>query len=105
MTAELMGRRGFLQGGFGAVGCLTLPELLRVRASAGVPNTGDRTALTDRLAEHPTERRVGAGDFLATLDRHLGIDAELATIRDPGGRPVPLIQMGGTPIRELGTVA
>src|SRR5262249_42622592 len=56
---------------------------------------------TDRRGEHPTERRVGGGDFLATLYRHLGVDADPATLRDPTGRPVPLLQQGGAPIREL----
>jgi hypothetical protein len=56
---------------------------------------------TDRRGEHPTERRVGPGDFLATLYRHLGIDAGRATVQDAVGRPVPLLQQGGEPIREL----
>jgi hypothetical protein len=56
---------------------------------------------TDRRGEHPTDRRVGAGDFLATLYRHLGVDTERVTLPDPAGRPVPLLQQGGTPIREL----
>jgi hypothetical protein len=60
---------------------------------------------TDRLGEHPRDRRVGVGDFLATLYRHLGIDAERATIRDRAGRPVPLLQQPGAPIRELTAVS
>jgi hypothetical protein len=44
---------------------------------------------------------VGVGDFLATVYRHLGIDADHAGIYDPTGRPVPLLQQSGTPIREL----
>ena len=56
---------------------------------------------TDRRGEHPADRRVGVGDFLATLYRHLGIDADRAIVRDPGGRPVPLLQQGGAPIRGL----
>jgi hypothetical protein len=39
--------------------------------------------------------------FLATLYRHLGIDAERTSIRDHTGRPVPLLQQAGAPIREL----
>jgi len=35
------------------------------------------------------------------LGHRRGIDAEHATIRDPSGRPVPLLQQGGAPIREL----
>jgi hypothetical protein len=56
---------------------------------------------TDRLGEHPAERRVGVGDFLATLYRHLGVDAERVSITGPAGRPVPLLQQAGAPIREL----
>ena len=44
---------------------------------------------------------MGVGDFLATVYRHLGLDADRATVRDPAGRPVPLLQQGGAPIREL----
>jgi hypothetical protein len=29
------------------------------------------------------------------------VDAENATVRDLAGRPVPLLQQGGSPIREL----
>jgi hypothetical protein len=69
--------------------------------SGGGIAEGQVVGATDRLGEHPEERRVGVGDFLATLYRHLGIDAEHATIRDPAGRPVPLLQQAGVPIREL----
>jgi Protein of unknown function (DUF1501) len=69
-------------------------------SGAGVAE-GQVIGATDRLGEHPQDRRVGVGDFLATLYRHLGIDADRATIRDPAGRPVPLLQQGGAPIREL----
>jgi hypothetical protein len=44
---------------------------------------------------------VGVGDFLATLYRHLGVDAERESVTGPDGRPVPLLQQGGAPIREL----
>ena len=63
----------------------------------------DGTPRPNRIGEHPVDRRVGVGDFMATLYRHLGIDAEHATIRDPQGRPVPLLQQDGVPIRELTT--
>jgi hypothetical protein len=56
---------------------------------------------TDRRGEHPSDRRVGVGDFLATLYQHLGIDADRESIIGPDGRPVPLLQQGGSPIREL----
>jgi uncharacterized protein (DUF1501 family) len=69
-------------------------------SGGGIPE-GQVVGATDRRGEHPADRRVGAGDFLATLYRHLGIDADRAAVRDPAGRPVPLLQQGGTPIREL----
>jgi hypothetical protein len=40
---------------------------------------------TDRRGEHPAERCLGVGDYLATLHRHRGIDAEHGTVRDPAG--------------------
>jgi hypothetical protein len=69
-------------------------------SGGGIPE-GQIIGATDRRGEHPVDRRVGPGDFLATVYRHLGIDAERATVSDPAGRPVPLLQHGGAPIREL----
>jgi len=62
------------------------------KAKSSAPPTG---------AESPVSRRVGVGDFLATIYRRLGIDAERARVRDPVRRPVPLLQQEGAPIREL----
>ena len=42
----------------------------------------------------------GPWDFIATIYRHLGIDAKLVTVPDPTGRPVPILPEG-EPIREL----
>jgi hypothetical protein len=69
--------------------------------SGGGIAEGHVIGATDRRGEFPTDRRVGVGDFLATLYRHLGVDAERGSVRDPAGRPVPLLQQGGAPIREL----
>jgi hypothetical protein len=69
--------------------------------SGGGIAEGQVIGSTDRRGEHPADRRVGVGDFLATLYRHLGVDAEHGSIRGPDGRPVPLLQQGGVPIREL----
>jgi hypothetical protein len=77
------------------------PHAMSFLFSGGGIAEGQVIGATDRLGEHPVDRRVGAGDFLATLYRHLGIDAEHTTIRDPTGRPVPLLQQAGAPIREL----
>jgi uncharacterized protein (DUF1501 family) len=77
------------------------PHAMSFLFSGGGITEGQVIGATDRRGEHPTDRRVGAGDFLATLYRHLGIDAGRGAIHDPTGRPVPLLQQGGEPIREL----
>ncbi len=81
------------------------PHAMSFLFSGGGIAEGQVIGATDRRGEHPTQRRVGAGDFLATVYAHLGVDAESATVRDPGGRPVPLLQLGGAPIRELSAPA
>lgn len=55
---------------------------------------------TDRLGEHASDRRVGVGDFAATVYRHLGVDYERVTIADATGRPIPVLPEG-RPIPEL----
>ena len=55
---------------------------------------------TDRRGEDVVERRFGPGDFLATIYRHLGIDAEKISLPDFSGRPVPILPHG-QPIAEL----
>jgi hypothetical protein len=77
------------------------PHAMSFLFSGGGIAEGQVIGTTDRRGEHPTERRVGPGDFLATLYRHLGIDAGRATVQDPVGRPVSLLQVGGDVIREL----
>jgi uncharacterized protein (DUF1501 family) len=77
------------------------PHAMSFLFSGGGIAEGQVVGATDKRGEHPAERRLGVGDFLATLYRHLGIDAERAAVRDPAGRPVPLLQQGGAPIREL----
>lgn len=57
---------------------------------------------TDRRGEDVVSRRVGPQDFLATIYRHLGIDAEKVAIPDFSGRPIPIVN-GGKPIVELGS--
>jgi uncharacterized protein (DUF1501 family) len=68
-------------------------------SGGGIP-TGQVIGSTDKLGEHVSDRRVGVRDFLATLYRHLGIDAEHATIKDPTGRPIAVLAEG-SPIKEL----
>lgn len=66
-----------------------------------MPYREERLLVEKQKTESPTDRRVGVGDFPATLYRHLGLDADRAFLRDPSGRPVPVLQQAGSPIREL----
>jgi hypothetical protein len=62
--------------------------------SGGNINEGQVIGATDRLGEHATDRRLGVGDFAASIYRHLGIDYERVTIADPTGRPIPILHEG-----------
>lgn len=68
-------------------------------AGGGI-ETGGVIGATDRRGEDVVERRFGPGDFLATIYRHLGIDAEKIALPDFSGRPVPILPHG-RPIAEL----
>ncbi len=76
------------------------PHATSLLFSGGGIRAGQVIGSTDRHGAHVVERRVGVRDFLATLYRHLGIDAEHRTIQDAVGRPVAILPEG-TPIREL----
>lgn len=68
-------------------------------AGGGI-ETGGVIGATDKNGEEVVERRCSPGDFLATIYRHLGIDAGQITIPDFSGRP-NLILPSGAPIPEL----
>ncbi|MSR26600.1 MAG: DUF1501 domain-containing protein, partial [Planctomycetaceae bacterium] len=68
-------------------------------AGGGI-QTGRVIGATDRKGEDVTERRCTAGDFLATIYHHLGIDAPRVMIDDLNGRPTPVVDHG-KPIAEL----
>jgi hypothetical protein len=68
--------------------------------SGGGIATGQVIGATDRRGEQVIERRVGVGDFVATVYRHLGIDPDHVSLTDFSGRPVPILQEG-KPIPEL----
>jgi hypothetical protein len=68
-------------------------------AGGGI-RTGEVIGATDRRGEEVIERRVGPGDFLATIYRHLGIDAPNVALLNFAGRPVPILPQGQA-IREL----
>jgi hypothetical protein len=76
------------------------PHAMSFLFSGGGIAGGQVIGATDRRGEHAIERQVGVGDFLATVYRHLGIDAERLEIRDSAGRPIRILREG-TPIPEL----
>ncbi|MFN9548793.1 MAG: DUF1501 domain-containing protein, partial [Pirellulaceae bacterium] len=68
-------------------------------AGGGI-RTGQVIGATDKLGEDAIERVCSAGDFLATIYHHLGIDAANTLITDFNGRPTPVVDHG-RPIPEL----
>lgn len=68
--------------------------------SGGGITPGQVIGATDARGENAVQRRVGVQDFLATIYRHLGIDAERVQINNLSGRPIPILQ-DGKPIPEL----
>jgi hypothetical protein len=55
---------------------------------------------TDKRGEDAIEHICSAGDFLATIYHHLGIDAAHTMIKDFNGRPTPIVDHG-RPIQGL----
>ncbi len=68
-------------------------------AGGGI-ETGRFIGATDKRGEDCIERICSAGDFLATIYRHLGIDSANTMIQDFNGRPTPIVDHG-SPIPEL----
>ncbi len=71
-------------------------------AGGGI-RTGQVIGATDARGEDPIERRVGPGDFLATIYRHLGIDYRRVAIPNFAGRPVPIVSEGEAIAELAGT--
>jgi uncharacterized protein (DUF1501 family) len=76
------------------------PRAVSLLVSGGGIPGGQVIGATDRHGADVTSRRVGVRDFMATLYRHLGIDATRITLRDRTGRPIPALP-DGQPIPEL----
>lgn len=76
------------------------PSATSLLFSGGGITEGQVIGATDRRGEQVTERIVGVQDFLATVYRHLGVDAEHVAINNFAGRPIPILG-DGKPIREL----
>ena len=70
------------------------PQANSMLFAGGGIRTGQVIGATDKRGEGPVERRVGPGDFLATLYRHLGIDYKTAAVTNFAGRPVPIVDVG-----------
>ncbi|HYE19762.1 MAG TPA: DUF1501 domain-containing protein [Tepidisphaeraceae bacterium] len=74
-----------------------------VWAGGGI-NTGIAVGKTNETGKKPgqevTERAVTAPDFIATVCNVLGIDPHQEFMA-PGQRPMPLVDKGATPIKEL----
>jgi len=68
--------------------------------TGGRINPGQLIGATDARGEYAVERRLGVQDFVASLYRHLGIDASRIEIPNFSGRPIPL-QQDCKPIPEL----
>jgi Protein of unknown function (DUF1501) len=76
------------------------PRAVSLLMSGGGIAGGQVVGSTDPHGADVTSRRVGVRDFLATIYRHLGIDAERLVLNDRTGRPVPALPEG-RPIPEL----
>jgi len=75
------------------------PHAMSVLMAGGGMRTGQVVGSTNERGEYPHTRRLTPNDMWATVYRHLGINQD-ATITDPSGRPVHLLD-SGAPIREL----
>ncbi len=76
------------------------PMAMSFLFSGGRINPGQVIGSTDARGEHAVQRRLGVQDFVATVYRHLEIDASRIEIPNFSGRPVPILQ-DGKPIPEL----
>ncbi|MCY2968694.1 MAG: DUF1501 domain-containing protein [Planctomycetota bacterium] len=76
------------------------PSATSLLFSGGGIAKGQIVGATDSRGEQVVERRVDVQDFLATVYRHLGVDAERISFQNFNGRPIPILS-GGRPIPEL----
>ena len=76
------------------------PRATSMMFSGGGLETGQVIGGTDRRGEDVIERRITVHDFLATVYRHLGVNASKVQFQDFSGRPIPILNQG-TPIPEL----
>jgi hypothetical protein len=119
---DRIARRDFIRIGGLALGGLSLPQILRAEAAAGVRRSHKAVIMVylnggpphqdmfDLKPEAPSEvrgefrpiaRPIHFQDVFATLYHNLGIDASATTVTDLSGRPQYLVDDGHEPIREL----
>lgn len=79
------------------------PNATSLLFSGGGIAEGQVIGGTDSRGEYVKSRRVGVQDFLATVYRHLGVDAERIAFTNFAGRPIPILG-DGKPIAELASV-
>jgi len=70
------------------------PQAMSILFAGGGAAGGQVIGSTNRFGEHPEQRPLGVHDFLATIYRHLDIDAAKIQIPDSTGRPVPILPEG-----------
>ena len=70
-----------------------------VLGGAGIKG-GQVVGSTTPDGQEVKEHKVGVADFYATICSALGLDPSKENI-SPEGRPIPIVDRGGTPIREL----
>ena len=75
------------------------PVMSMLVAGAGI-RSGQVLGASDRTGGNILERRIGPEDLGATVFHLLGIDLDSHWI-NPAGRPVPIVEADGQPIREL----
>jgi hypothetical protein len=69
------------------------PQAMSVLLSGGAIRTGQVLGATSPKGEHPADNPVSPADVLATVYRHLGIDAEQSFV-NASGRPIPILGHG-----------
>jgi uncharacterized protein (DUF1501 family) len=83
----------------GLIGRDHWPDAMSALVSGGGLNTGLVVGSTDRQGAYPADRPLTPKDLLATMYKHLGVDAS-TMFHDTTGRPIPILNHG-EPIREL----
>ena len=73
--------------------------LMSILLAGGGLRVGQVIGASTAKGELPQQRPVSPGDVLATIYRHLGIDAKSHTVNN-AGRPIPILDQG-QPVAEL----